>query len=497
MLKKRIRKWGLYKKNNESDIRAAIQIALQRESQRKYKTEYNIRGRRVSHGEIRRYLRRKGIHDMREFAADPAAFGPISAPVVASTPTQSPEPPETPSTGSNSPDVGLGVEQEDVEYVINSEHSSSTLRGAALSPARESLTSISPSLSDSPELELFREALAHNKGYFDYLSGTTDSFRRTAMTPNYALEFPESPELKNFVAALWRGRDLLLENRMKQAFEHFDVAFKAVKSVLAQPSRKFLPELYEVVLNFQLDDSKGIVRNLLEYIAQMAAVAPGMQNLNQSIVHIALRLLRMSAADRADASERLLANVGQRFDSDLAYDQRDVLTINNTISRSAFCRYPLAEAIIQWKARLEAEKRSVTTPTYENCVLIFELAKCYRLLNKIDDAISWLNVALSKAPRLENPYGRADIKVRCFRALGWVEVKRDNWAIAHNYLQQAYRLARLILGMEDSLTHLVESDVKELECRMSDMGIAPHGGFGVNFPSMYADSAENWLFAFV
>jgi hypothetical protein len=489
MLKKRIRKWGLYKKNNESDIRAAIQISLQRESQRKYKTEYNIRGRKVSRGEIRRYLRRKGIHDMHEFATDSTAIGPISDIVVAYTPTQSPEPPETPSsTGSNSPDVDLKVEQEDVEYMISSEHSSPTecsrLGVNAPSPVQKNpgLTSISPPLSDSPELELFRQALAHNKGYFDYLSGTTDSFRPTAITPNSTLEFPEPPELKNFVAALWRGRDLLLEKRMKEAFEHFDVAFMAVKSVLTQPSRKFLPELYEVGLNFQLDDSTGIVRSLLKYIAQMAAVTPGIQNFNQSIAEIALRLLRMRAADRADASERLLANVGQRFDSDLAYDQRDVLTINKTISRSAFCRYPLAEAITQWKARLEAEKRSASTPKYDNCVLIFELAKCYRLLNKTDHAISWLNVALGKASRLENSHSQADIKVRCFRALGWVEVKRDNWAIAHNYLQQAYGLALWILGREDSLTHLVESDVKELECRMSDMGIAPHRGFRVNFP---------------
>jgi hypothetical protein len=56
MLKRRIRKRGIDRNNKESDVLAALQLALQREAQGKRRTEFAMRSRVVKRKEINCYL---------------------------------------------------------------------------------------------------------------------------------------------------------------------------------------------------------------------------------------------------------------------------------------------------------------------------------------------------------------------------------------------------------------------------------------------------------
>jgi hypothetical protein len=63
MLKKRIRKWDLDRKNKHADMLFALKLAFEREAMGK-KTVFLIRSRLVTFQDVKHYFRRKGIRDL-------------------------------------------------------------------------------------------------------------------------------------------------------------------------------------------------------------------------------------------------------------------------------------------------------------------------------------------------------------------------------------------------------------------------------------------------
>jgi tetratricopeptide (TPR) repeat protein len=309
-------------------------------------------------------------------------------PVTAYTPCQSPVIPE--ASGSDPPDpVGPADPlRDDVESEVPREEISPLLPFIAPLHVRPDIYYISPPRADAPQLELLQQALVLNRGYFDYISETSNAWRARTSNRNVSLDFSESKELKDFTSGMWRGRDLLLEGQLPKTFKCFDHAFASIHGILKNHSRKFLPELYEMLINFQLDDQQDVLGPLLQYVAKMSRVNRRSQQKSHNISKIALCLLQMNRADRSCAVECLLQNVCHRFQPDLAYDQRKALTIRKVLSRSVFCRMQISEAIAYLTNILQDDQSVYCVDSYENCLILFKLAKCYRFQNRLDDAIS-------------------------------------------------------------------------------------------------------------
>jgi hypothetical protein len=104
-------------------------------------------------------------------------------------------------------------------------------------------------LAGAPQLELLQHALVLNRGYYDYISEASNTWRARSSNHNTPLDFSECEELKGFTTGIWRGRDLLLEGQVPKAFICFDHAFASIHGILKNQSRKFLPELYDMLLN--------------------------------------------------------------------------------------------------------------------------------------------------------------------------------------------------------------------------------------------------------
>ena len=77
MLKKQIKSWDLDRNHKQADMLYALRVALQRAAQGK-KTVFLIRGRIVTFHNVKKYFRRKGIHDLESLMTGASTAAPTT-----------------------------------------------------------------------------------------------------------------------------------------------------------------------------------------------------------------------------------------------------------------------------------------------------------------------------------------------------------------------------------------------------------------------------------
>jgi hypothetical protein len=120
-----------------------------------------------------------------------------------------------------------------------------------------------------------------------------------------------------------------------------------------------------MMLNFQLDEQHDIRRPLLKFVVKMSEVNQASQPTNGLIAQTASCLLNTSAADRSCVVESLLRYVFCRFQSDLAYDHRESMSILTALSRSLFRRKQMSEAIVHLTKLLQDDQTIGRMDPYE------------------------------------------------------------------------------------------------------------------------------------
>jgi hypothetical protein len=183
-------------------------------------------------------------------------------------------------------------------------------------------------LAGPPELELLRKALLSNDAYYRSIHAFATF---TTISTTTLAKFDELLDI--FTSGMWRGRDLLIEGEFQSAFKCFDEAFDSINAITVQRSRRFLPELFEMVLNFQLEDSFDILQSLLCFISQICNVN---RNRNKWLSQIMVSLLRMNRADRIDAVDRLMQNVFSHFETNVGQDHPETKSIHKALPQSVF-----------------------------------------------------------------------------------------------------------------------------------------------------------------
>lgn len=450
MLKRRIARWGLGRNQNEAVVAEALRIAIQRETQSK-KTAFIIGNRTVTRKEIDRYLQRKGICDAHSFITNSHRKAPTSA-IIPYTPPQTPPPPDAFNRSNLVRPVDDAYHENDT--------SASQSQFSVFATAEALITTLSGSyqlqtpLGGPPELELLRKAFLSNDAYYRsiYAFGT---FTTSNMTVSEADE-----RLDIFTSGMWRGRDLLIEGEFESAFKCFNEAFGSINAITVQHSRRFLPELFEMFLNFQLEERFDILQSLLNFISQICNISG---NRNAWLLQIIEPLLQLNRADRIDVVERLMQNVVSHFKRNVGEDHPETKSILKALSRSAFRRKPVSQAIGHLQAILQDDQAIASMSIYENCNLLVELALCHRVQNRFDDSVDWAQQAWKQADILDSVFHQTDIKVRCLRVMSYVEKKRGNWQAAYDLGKEAVKISSIGLGSEDSLTALVRVESTDLQ----------------------------------
>ena len=476
MLKKKITSWKIDRKNKKEEILAALRICLNRRQQGK-KTSFRIRGRVIDEDEIRRYLRRKGVRDLGAFAAsnsegDDSVLHPYT-------------PPDSPALQHDQrrPLSGTLINDTIPEHlgIINHRDQSSLWPASPFetiaSPPRYGWAhaSCTPRLVRTAGglngLTVTEQLLYLNEAQFGILGkavvGSTSELG-AARLPVVRLA---SPQLKTFTNGMWRGRDLLLGGRSRDAGLCFNEAFGVVQSLLKQQDRKFLVELYEMILNFQLDQSKDILSNLLDYVDKMTTSNNNLYVSSWRIGQIGKCLKRMPVPERVENAECLLRNNLARQDAREPHDAQEAQSIEKTIARSMYRRKPMDQAIVYLTDLLSTASLEDEIASYEQCGLYVELAQLHRFLDQPEEAIQYLKLAWHKAFSMTEIYGCTDLRIRCLRTMGLIELKRGNYHLSAQFAREATDLANRYLGVEESLTSLVEAELAEVTLKMESLSL--------------------------
>jgi tetratricopeptide (TPR) repeat protein len=458
MLKSRLGNWGVGRNLREGDIVEALRIAFQREAREGKKTDFVIRNKTVTRRDIARYLGRKGIRDFRDFVdkstkrGDPSLIHPYTPP-----PTRPVSPVVVDPFSFCDEIVLAGTTRSHPDDFLHFFCSRSSSENAF------AFSQISTPLADPPELELLHDALLSNDLYIrsifpnHYPPGDSPPFEGG------------SDDLSDFTNGMWRGRDLLIEQEYKEAFKHFNKAFVAVQSLLETNHRGFLPEFFEMLLNFQLEEQVDILQSLLQFITHMSVSNGGLQNL---VSRITMPLLQMNRQTRLEAVERLMNNVLENFQSNIGQDHPESKSIQKALTRSLVRRKPLSKAIFHLESLLEYDQAIPSMPHYDRCNVLVELALCHRAQYRLDDAAQWIATAWQAADGLESLFHQADIRVRCLRLMSYIEKKKENWQAAYDLAKRAVSISTVGMGETDSLTALVRDEFTTIKAQACEAGVA-------------------------
>jgi tetratricopeptide (TPR) repeat protein len=490
MLKKRIHKWSIDRKNKEKDIIAALRISLSRRSIGK-RTSFRIRGRIIDENEINRYLRRKGIQDAAELAesstqADSSVVRPF-------TPSLSPGP---------EGDAHLGKEREidpasAYDHSCSQEHcNSGDSWHTATTQALESNTPWQGydhntyhhtsnvagllHLSITEQLLLLNDAF-HKTAVQVVSYGSPKSIATSTHQANTGID-----RLRAFTNGMWRGRGRLLESQCPSAFRSFNDALDSLPPLLSNPHEQLLTDVYEMILNFQLDKSKDILYNVLKHAAEVCEARNNTDTNSRRVGIIAKALSLMSFSDRAAIAECLIRNVRDHYRQRQSSDAQEAKSIDKILSRSLYRRKEISQAIAYLEDKLQNYSPLGAVDLSDSCTMLVELAQCYRFQKQHNKAIQCARLALQRAQNLSDPYGYVDIKVRCIRTFALSEAKRGNYHLSHQYATRALVLGDTYLGPEGSLTSLIRAEVEDIELILDNLGL-DHSS-----PSMDSEAAF-WL----
>ncbi|KAK6525875.1 hypothetical protein TWF281_010919 [Arthrobotrys megalospora] len=456
MLKKRMREWKITSYHKEPDIAEAVRITADREKINK-KTVFTIGEKRVTQEEIQRYLRRKGIRNPRAWASA-VVKRPAS---VIQVHTPAPSRPSSPSPDASS---GRSESSDDIEEIDrNSELSANALERRRFQEACDVFVStasrehINQLVRGPHESQMLEAAIWNTDYYCDMLFVLEDL--------NPGLADLTSDALNDFTNGMWKGWDYLFDDNMI-AFTYFREGFASLDKLVHSHNRRFLPELLEMLLNLRLEPRVDVLQILLQRLAELYKTS------DPKLYEVFLSLLSLDNWNRLEVVERLMNKVSERFGRKLGPTHPETKSIQKALTRSVFRKLPVSKAITELQTRIVEDEEEITQELlYKKCNVCIELALCYRSRGDIAQVEAWILQAMLLSGELTSTFHQADISVRCHRVMSYVERNKGNWQAAYGHWQAAVFESSIGLGSTDSLTVLVESELRDFVKRAQRNGI--------------------------
>jgi hypothetical protein len=303
MLKKRIKKWDLERKNKHTDMLFALRLALDREAKGK-KTVFSIRGRLVTFENVKHYFRRKGIRDLQSLASVANSFCPTTQ-IDCRTPE-----PEMPveRRASRNPESLEDAEEPSPQHEFPATNINVDTVVALPDPNQVDRT-----ISVTSILGQVEELLYLGRAYYDAI------FDNPEWKSNRSIF--DVRTLETFYNHMFDGQLLLEESNVTEAFIHFGYAFDLVRSLLDHQVLLFLPYLYHLLLPDWRIQRQEVISQLLDFIARMPTMCyPQLRPVQQSL----WLLSRISVEDRGETSYRAFQSVLDRLRIQFECDLIDI-----------------------------------------------------------------------------------------------------------------------------------------------------------------------------
>ncbi|KAH6717079.1 hypothetical protein BKA61DRAFT_573140 [Leptodontidium sp. MPI-SDFR-AT-0119] len=255
MLKKRIKKWDLDRKNKHADMIYAVRVALERERVGK-QTNFLIRGRVVTFAEAKNFFRRKGIRDLQALVDRENHKHPTTE-IRCHTPIPS-------------------AKDDATEFP---EHSDMAVVLAVPPNPQNGSMNVSATRVGHQDL-----ILSTGRTLYDAVCVEMPSvcFLESCSKPFKMVDF------QSLYYKFRTGHSLLEQGSTIEAFQHFNHSFDLVPRLLRKDSIMLLPCLYQALVLDCRMTSRDIVSQLLVFISHL------MNTLNHPSVRHAKLLLRCS-----------------------------------------------------------------------------------------------------------------------------------------------------------------------------------------------------------
>ncbi|KAK6512958.1 hypothetical protein TWF506_009120 [Arthrobotrys conoides] len=452
MLKKRMRDWKLTSYHKEPDIAEAVRITADREKLNK-KTVFTIGDKRVTQEEIQRYLRRKGIRNPRAWAStvvkQPASVIQIHTPGPSRASSPSPGASRSSSSSSGRSESSDDIEEIDrsSEILANATERRLFQEACDVFVSTASREHIRRVVRGPHESQMLEAAIWNTDYYCDMLFVLEDL--------NPGLADLTSDALNDFTNGMWKGWDYLFDDNMI-AFTYFQEGFASLDRLVHSHNRRFLPELLEMLLNLRLEPRVDVLQILLQHLATLY------KHSDPKLYDVFISLLSLDNWSRLEVVERLMNKVSERFRRKLGPEHAETKSIQKALTRSVFRKLPVSQAINELQGRVaEEEEQNTQELLYKKCNVCIELALCYRSRGDLTQVESSVLQAMLLSEQLMSSFHRADISVRCHRVMAYVERNKGNWQAAYGHWQSAVLKSSLGLGSTDSLTVLVESELRD------------------------------------
>jgi len=248
MLKKKIRLWDLHRNLKEADMRHALRLYYERESQGK-RTVFLVRNRLVPFEEIKRYFHRKGVDNLRSLAHS-AFSGARTTHITCRTPAPQ---------GSVS------------EYppLTQVDQLGSSIPGGNTIAATTDPNLMDMSLALPSPFHRLDQLLLLGRKYYDAICEDTNRRHKSLHC--------EVGEVEIFFHHIANGQKLLTANpdtHMAEAFAHFDAGCNMVRTVLDRGTLLFLPYVCYLLLVSGTERQNKIICHLLQFASSMARESP-------------------------------------------------------------------------------------------------------------------------------------------------------------------------------------------------------------------------------
>ena len=476
MLKKRIHKWGIDRKNKENDILAALRISLTRHSIGK-RTSFRIRGRIVDETEVDRYLRRKGIQDAKKFAESSTQAD--SSVVIPFTPSPSPRP-----EGDAHPcEEGEDVPASALDHSCSQEHYNSGDTWHVATTQTFGSTTPWQGYDQSTYHPMNNVAGLRNLSTTERLLFLNDAYHKKAMQVVQCVSLEPTAtsshqantgldRLRAFTNGMWRGRGRLLESQCLGAFQSFNDALDSLPPLLSNPHEQLLTDIYEMILNFQLDKSQDILYNVLKHVAEVCEACNNTNTNGWRVGLIAKDLSEMSYSNRAATADCLIRNIRDHYRQNLSLRVQEAQSIDKILLRSLYRRKEISQAVTYLEGQLQAHDALAVVNPSDSCTMLVELAQCYRFQKRHEKAIQCAKLALQRPLNTDDIYSYADTKIRCLRTFALSEAGRGNYHLSHQYATRALALAEAYLGPERSISSLLKAELEDIELILDNLGLA-------------------------
>jgi hypothetical protein len=263
MLKKRIRTWGIDKKNKKSEMLIALRMFFDRQAAGK-PTEFVIRDRVIRLEDLEKYFKRKGIHDLSSLLPDAYRI-PDSDEIDFRTPPSSPRSRAAldaiqayrRSARQRAAQLSLHQHSEDDTTAVLSDQNA--LVQTMMSRESPIL------LAQCPEYEVQEKLLGNTDRYYDHVLGSFTEERFLEVT----IGERQRQNGMRFSTNMFQGFDLLENNQPMKAFKHFNIAFDEIYGSMKYHDQMAFLRLHGMLLASDDKRCHEVVHNLIGLINRL------------------------------------------------------------------------------------------------------------------------------------------------------------------------------------------------------------------------------------